>query len=85
MKTFKVGDHVILNKANVPRRGVIVEEPYRHYMYSHIRGNDGSIEETELANHPPIAFYGENNYFDWLHNCEQYLTHDTDTSSINNS
>lgn len=54
-------------------------------MYSHIRGNDGSIEETELANHPPIAFYGENNYFDWLHNCEQYLTHDTDTSSINNS
>lgn len=58
---FKLGDKVIHQKGNIPRRGEIIE---------------AELERTAWAPHlkSNLAFYGENNYFEWLENAEPYLT-----------
>lgn len=69
MSKFKVGDSVIHCKGNVPRQGTI------KYI------------DDILAPHgfQPLAFYGEDHYFEWLHIAEPYLTHATNTSAEDNS
>lgn len=58
---FKEGDKVIHQKGNVPRKGIIQDRPHEFNFY------------REGKAHCSLAFYGENNYFEWLDTGEQYL------------
>ena len=59
MSKFTLGDKVIHEKGNIPRKGKIIDATDRLGFRPNSPTN--------------LAFYGENNYFEWLDIAEQYL------------
>lgn len=64
---YNLGDKVIHQKGNIPRKGEIISDPGMKAMYRPDSPTD-------------LAFYGENNYFEWLDKAEPYLKHANNTS-----
>jgi len=62
MNNFGLGDKVIHTKGNVPRKGIIIDATDRKAFW----GYKGT----------PLAFSGDDHYFEWLDTAKPYLSSD---------